>query len=137
MAFYDQQPSKFEAVGNGSILYRFNIRETEAPANAETSDEPEAKEAAEPRKQWECDEVTVWQPLTANKILEAVIASGWSASREQKLVNDYNAASLGLIGGSKTSDEAKLRIEAYREFLQSRANLKAQVDADCAEQGIK
>lgn len=133
MAFYDQQPSKFEAVGNGSILYRFNIRETEAPANAETSDETEAKEAAEPRKQWECDEVTVWQPLTANKILEAVIASGWSASREQKLVNDYNAASLGLI----TSDEAKLRIEAYREFLQSRADLKAQVDADCAEQGIK
>ena len=136
MAFYDQQPSKFEAVGNGSILYRFNIRETEAPAN-EASDEPEAKEAAEPRKQWECDEVTVWQPLTANKILEAVIASGWSASREQKLVNDYNAASLGLMGGSKTSDEAKLRIEAYREFLQSRANLKTQVDADCAEQGIK
>ncbi|MCF0187955.1 MAG: hypothetical protein HUK04_00455 [Bacteroidaceae bacterium] len=135
MAYYDQQPSKFEAVGNGSTLYRFNIEETEAPAAAEASDDTEA--AAEPRTQWECDEVTVWHPLTANKITEAVIATICPASHEQKLVNEYNAAILGLVGGGKTSDEAKVKIAAYKEFLEYRNTLKEQVDADCAEQGIK
>ena len=55
---------------------------------------------------------------------------------EQKLVNEYNAAQLGLYG-SKTSDEAKKHIAAYTEYLNTRATLKAQVDADCAELGIK
>ena len=27
MAFYDNKPSKLEAVGNGSYLYRWNIQE--------------------------------------------------------------------------------------------------------------
>ena len=35
MAYYDHQPSVFEAVGNGSTRYRFNIQEVEA-GNAQT-----------------------------------------------------------------------------------------------------
>lgn len=41
-----------------------------------------------------------------------------------------------MVGGSKTSDEAKAKIAAYKEFLEYRNNLKEQVDADCAELGI-
>ena len=78
----------------------------------------------------------VWGPLTSNKITEAVISSICPASHEQKLVNEYNAATLGLIGGAKTSDAAKERIAAYKEFLQLRSELKATVDADCAQMGI-
>lgn len=129
-AIYDNRPAVLEAVGNGSYLYRWDI--TESVPVTETDGQ---QTAAQP--QWECEEVTVWKPLTANKILEAAIASGWSASREQKLVNDYNAAMLGLTGGSKTSDEAKQRIEAYRSFLEKRNAIKAQVDADCTELGIR
>ena len=58
-------------------------------------------------------------------------------SHEQKLVNEFNAANLGMVGGSKTSDEAKERIAAYKEFLECRKTLKEQVDADCVELGIK
>lgn len=151
MAFYDEKPSKLEAVGNGSYLYRFNIEEQaveEQPTEVETpeteTEETEViTEDATPveqpttRTQWKCDEVTIYEPLTANKITEAVITSICPATHEQKLVNEYNAANLGMIGGSKTSEEAKKRIAAYKEFLEYRNTLKTQVDEDCAELGIR
>lgn len=131
MANYDAKPSILEAVGNGSFLYRFNIEEKTSEAYAEGENEPVST-----RTSWDCDEVIVWSPLTSNKITEAVISSICPASHEQKLVNEYNAANLGLVGGSKTSDEAKQRIAAYKEFLEYRAALKAKVDADCETLGI-
>ena len=131
MANYDNKPAVFEAVGNGSFLYRYNIVEV-APETPEGESEEQEQKA-----HWECDEVTVWAPVTANKITEAVLTANWSVDREQKLANEYNAANLGLYGGSKTSDEAKAKIAAYKTFLEERAALKAQVDADCAELGIE
>jgi hypothetical protein len=136
MAFYDSKPSVLEAVGNGSYRYRFNIEEVEVEANTTTSEQQDNAEAAEKRTQWQCDEVTVWAPITANKITEAVIASICPVSHEQKLVNEYNAATMGLVGSGKTSDEAKEKIARYKEFLEYRSTLKDQVDADCAELGI-
>lgn len=130
MAFYDSKPSVFEAVGNGSTRYRYNIKEVEV---AQTSGN---EQDSETRTQWQCDEVVVYAPLSANKFTQAAIASRWDSDHEQKLVNEYNAASLGLVGGSKTSDEAKEKIQAYKDFLTERAALKEQVDADCAEYGI-
>ena len=132
MANYDEKPSILEAVGNGSFLYRFNIEEKTSEAFAEGENEPVST-----RTSWDCDEVVVWSPLTSNKITEAVISTICPASHEQKLVNEYNAANLGLVGGSKTSDEAKKRIAAYKEFLEYRAALKEQVDADCETLGIR
>lgn len=129
MVFYDHKPSKIEAVGDGSYRYRWNIEEEVETLNAEGVTQP-----VETRVQWKCDEVIVPR-LNSNVIVEAVIAYGWSASREQKLVNDYNSAQLGLYG-AKTSEAAKAKIAAYTEFLNSRNALKAQVDADCAELGI-
>ena len=69
--------------------------------------------------------------------IEEQITAICPASHEQKLVNEFNAANLGMVGGSKTSDEAKERIAAYKEFLECRKTLKEQVDADCVELGIK
>lgn len=129
MVFYDHKPSKIEAVGDGSYRYRWNIEEEVETLNAEGATQP-----VETRVQWKCDEVIVPR-LDSNVIVEAVIAYGWSASREQKLVNDYNSAQLGLYG-AKSSEAAKAKIAAYTEFLNTRNELKAQVDADCAELGI-
>lgn len=130
-AIYDAKPPKLEAVGNGSHLYRFNIEDNTAEVYAEGAEVP-----TDSKTRWECDEVTVWEPLTANKIMEAVIASVCPVSHEQKLVNEYNAANLGMMGGSKTSDEAKAKIAAYKEFLEYRNQIKEQVDNDCGELGI-
>ena len=136
LAFYDNKPSVLEAVGNGSYKYRFDIIENIPEIVATLSDDSNVQEE-EQRTQWQCQEVTVWSPVTSNKITEAVITDYLGDSNyEQKLINEYNAAQLGLYG-SNTGEEAKKRIAAYTEYLNTRAALKAQVDADCAKLGIK
>lgn len=122
-AYYDNKPSKFEAVGNGSVLYRYNITEETAPVQTE---------GETPRTQWVCVEVAVWEQVTKNGVVSAVINDRWTANHEQKLVNEYNSVKLGLISG----DEAAAVEEAYKAFLSERRSLKAAVEADCDEAGI-
>ena len=125
MAIYsDNQPHKLEAVGNGSYLYHYNIEEVDRPAQ-------DGEDAA--GKQWQYEEVTVWAPITANKITQKVLTSRWDSDYEQKLVNEYNSAQMGLL----SEEEATRKTEAYRAFLTERAALKAQVDSDCAKLGIE
>ena len=134
LAFYDNKPSVLEAVGNGSFKYRFDITEKTPEAAATSSDDSSAQE--EQKTQWQCQEVTVWSPVTSNKITKAVITELYDNNYEQKLVNEYNAAQLGMYG-EKTGEEAQKRINAYTEYLNTREKLKAMVDADCAELGIE
>ena len=122
-AIYSQKPKVLEAVGNGSYLYRYNI----------TEEQTEATEQTEQQTQWSCEEVTVWAPLSANKITEKVLTEKWDNNYEQKLVNEYNAAIMGML----TEDIAQKRKDAYMAFLQERAELKTIVDNDCKEMGIK
>ena len=110
-AYYDKKPSIIEAVGNGSFLYRWSIKE----------------DVCDDRMQWQCQEVTAWMPLSANRITEAVIAELWSVDYEQKLLNEYNGAQLGLYD----EDEARKKMQAYKAFLAERKAIKEQIDADC------
>ena len=120
----NDKPQIWSAVGNGSYFYRFNIKEIEVPAQTE---------GEEPIKAWQYEEVTVWPPVTPNKITEAVITSKWDNNYEQKLVNDYNAAKLGVYGSTTSTEEKEA---AYTAYLNERKALKEQIDADCAELGI-
>lgn len=120
-ALYDHAPSILETVGNGSYRYRWGIREVLDEIDGESL------------TQWECDEVTVWPRLTSNKIVEAVISELWGLSYEQKLINEYNSAVLGLY-----SDElAEIKVAAYKSFLEQRAEIKQMVDDDCRKFGIR
>ena len=83
--------------------------------------------------QWVANEVELLAPLSANKIIESAITKTWSNSQEQKLVNEYNAAMLGISNG----EEAERAKEAYSAFLRERAELKAQVERDCEMLKIK
>ena len=134
-AYYDEKPSVISEVGNGSVLYRYGITEVKAEQGQTQTDTDE--EQTEAKKQFVCNEVVVWKPVTSNRITEAVITDRWDSNYEQKLINEFNAAQLGLLGGAKSSDEAKARIAAYTDYLTERAELKAQVDADCATLGIE
>lgn len=124
---YDNEPSVLEAVGNGSHRYHYDIK----AVKAESTEKPSGTES---KTQYECQEVIVWEPLTSNKITEAVIAEKWDGNQEQKLINEYNAIQLGI-----TTDKAEIAIKtaAYKEFLEERARLKAIVDADCKTLGIE
>ena len=130
-AFYDNQPKKLEAVGNGSFRYRYNIREEEKPVQA--SENSETAQEAQAQPQWVCEEVTVWAPLSANKITEKVLTERWDGNYEQKLVNEYHSAQMGLL----SEEEAAAPIAAYPPFLTVRTALKAQEDAYCVALGIK
>lgn len=121
-AIYDNQPEVLGALGNGAYRYRWNISEVEMEIGHD-----------EVAKKWQCEEVTVWPTLTANKITKAVISEIWPSDYEQKLVNEYNAAQLGVY------DEATAtkKVEQYRAFLVERNRIKAQVDKDCEVLGIR
>lgn len=125
-ATYDNEPSVLEAVGNGSHRYHYDIKAVKTESAEKSSGE-------ESRTHYECQEVIVWEPITSNKITEAVIADKWDGNQEQKLINEYNAIQLGI-----TTDKAETSIKtaAYKEFLVERARLKAIVDADCKTLGI-
>lgn len=126
-ATYDNEPSVLEAVGNGSHRYHYDIKAVKTESAEKSSSEGT-------RTQYECQEVIIWEPLTSNKITEAVIADKWDSNQEQKLINEYNAIQLGI-----TTDKAEISIKtaAYKEFLAERVRLKAIVDADCKTLGIE
>ena len=136
-AYYDEKPSVISEVGNGSILYRYGITEVETTQGQSQTDTDATEEQTATKKQFACQEVVVWSPITSNRITEAVITNRWDSNYEQKLINEFNAAQLGLLGGAKSSDEAKACIAAYTDYLTERAALKAQVDADCVTLGIE
>lgn len=125
---YDNEPSVLEAVGNGSHRYHYDIKAVKTESAEKSSGEESSK------TQYECQEVIVWEPLTSNKITEAVIAEKWDGNQEQKLINEYNAIQLGI-----TTDKAEIasKTAAYKEFLAERLRLKTIVDADCKMLGIE
>lgn len=129
MTFYDHKPSKTEPVGDGRYRYRWNIEEVAQYADDAMVGEVPIEERT---TQWRANEVIVPR-LNSNVITAAVIASVWDSSYEQKLVNDYNAAVIGVY----EDDAAQKKLTAYKDFLNARNELKAQIDADCAELGIK
>lgn len=122
-AFYDAKPSKFEAVGNGSYIYRWDIEEVKVESTEEQSDEV----------QYSCLEVVVWAPITSNKIMKEVMSEMYPNNREQKYINEYNSALMGLYD----NEESEKKIQTYKDFLKEREAIKSQVDSDCIELGVK
>jgi hypothetical protein len=119
-AFYDSKPPYLEAVGNGSYVYRFNIEEVVPELTDENAGEEKAS-------QWKCEEVTIWKPVTSDKVIEAVIRAKYTASAELALVNKFNAYQQGL------DVEAGI-VEEYTEYLSFVANVKRQVRKDLGEE---
>lgn len=125
---YDHQPSIIQPVGDGRFYYRWNIQEI----TEESHFSEEESGNSEPITSWTAQEIVV--PLLQNNIITATaIAETWDASYEQKLVNDYNAAMLGVFEEAEKQE----KINAYTQFLSERAILKAQINADCKSLGIK
>lgn len=107
---------------DGSRLYSYDIQETT------TTDEN-----GDTQTNYTFQQVRVYEPITANKILAKVIQDNFEQSYELKLVNEYNAAVNGLYDDDNTATAKK---EAYTNYLTTRAALKAQVDSDCKSLGI-
>jgi hypothetical protein len=133
MPIYDFKPSIFEANGDGSYTYRWNIKEIEMPSGIVSDDSESGAEGTDTK--WECNEVIVWATVTRAKITEAVLISLWRHGDEAKLQNDFNAAKEGVFGDVEGA-EAQKYINRYTEFLNKRKAIKEQILSDCAELGI-
>ena len=64
----------------------------------------------------------VWGPVTSEGVTKEVMNAMWYKDAEQKMLNDYNAAQLGILG-----DEY---VNLYKDFLTDRKAIKAQIDTD-------
>lgn len=116
------QPSTLTArEKDGSRLYAYDIVET-------TTTDEDGNEQTD----YTYEQVRVYEPITANKILAAVISAKYDQSYELKLVNEYNSA----VGGLYDDDTAETKKAAYTAYLTERARLKALVDSDCDTLGI-
>ncbi len=119
-AFYDNKPSVLEAVGNGSFLYRYNIEEVIPELTEENAGEEKVS-------QWKCEEVTVWAPVSSDKVIEAVIRAKYSASAELALVNKFNSYQQGL-------DVDASAVSEYTDYLTFVAGVKRQVRTDLGDE---
>ncbi|MFI3262908.1 MAG: hypothetical protein R3Y26_08370 [Rikenellaceae bacterium] len=112
---YDSKPTAIKAVGNGSYLYRWGIEEIAESAVTEQG----------AYTSWSCFEVVVWNTPTENSITEQVVNFIWGSGVEQKLLNDYQAAQLGILDASYSL--------LYTTFLTERKAIKQQIKEDFAE----
>lgn len=108
-AYYDHEPSVFEAVGNGNYLYRWDIQE----------------EGGEPTVQWSCKETTVKGKPEYGKCVEAVIRETYTADEEFAMINKYNSYKAGII-----TDESI--VEEYEGYLREVVSIKERVKRDLA-----
>jgi len=108
-ASYKDLPAKIQPVGNGTFLYRMNIVK-------QVSEEGEIS--------YTCDEFQI-NHLTREEMVRQVIADLYGNGVEQKLMNDYNAAELGLL-----DETDKI---PYLNYLANRKIIKEQIYADFDE----
>ena len=121
------KPSTFVFEHNGAVIYSFHIAEKQVEMPMEDGEETTTE------TQYDFETVRTYLPISSNKLLQAVITDAYPADYEQKLVNEYNSAVMGLYD----EETAARKIDAYKAFLQARAELKAMVEADCKEAGIR
>jgi len=120
-ANYDKKPLALEAKGNGSYFYRWDIE------GAITSFEDEN------RVSYNCQEITLWLPITRDSIKKKVIEYLWGGDHEKKMINEFNSVQLGVVVG----DEATEVTDKYKNFLKDRIAIKAMIDQDCDDFNIK
>ncbi|MCM1223964.1 MAG: reverse transcriptase domain-containing protein [Lachnospiraceae bacterium] len=102
---------------NGTTLYNHNQHFVET-----------TNEQGKKVKVNEYDSLLVTYPVNANTVLAALLNARYDSNTESKLLNDYNAAQLGI------EDESKK--QPYLDFLAERKSLRAMVDADCEANSI-
>lgn len=108
--------------GKGGFVYNFDIEEFPEEVNVEPAEEEEESHTATVTK-YRHSSLVMTAPKTQNHILETLLTVRVPANREQKLLNDYNAAKENILPESAKA--------AYLEFLAEKKRIKEMVEADC------
>jgi predicted secreted protein len=123
----NNKPEAIQKIGPHN--YRFNYDIFAVPVtDQQSSDETEQTTHI----QYEYQTVDVYDPISSNSITQAVIADKWPSDYEQKIINEYNGAQLGVYSESVSN----AKIAAYKEFLSERTRIKNIIDEECEKAGI-
>lgn len=120
--YYSQQPPEFER-GKQCAIIRLDINEEPTAATAD---------GTEGGPQWSAYEFRRYEPITQNIFIEEIFTRLYGNDYENKLINEYNAAKMGLY----PDGEMEQKITRYRAFLQERAERKAEIERICNDNGI-
>lgn len=113
---YSDEPTRL-TVGKTYVIFRWGIE-------VHTDEE---------RTEWTAYEIRIDAPVTTNKVIEEVFSAYFGNDHENKLINEYNSAKIGII---TDKEEKAAKIQAYTDFLTERAALKADIERVCADNGI-
>lgn len=106
---YTDEPARID-VAKAYIIYRWCIEREADGEDDET---------------WTAFEQRVDAPVDANKVVKTVFDAYYGNDHENKLINEFNSAQMGIISG----DDAERAKTAYANFLTERAALKADIEA--------
>ena len=104
---YSQEPTRL-LIGRTFIMFRWGIERV----------------AADGDESWTAYEIRIDAPVSADKVIKTVFDSYYGNDHENKLINEYNSAKMGVISG----EEADKAVKAYGDFLTERASLKAEIE---------
>lgn len=119
--YYSEKPLPFEREKFGAVL-RHDIE-------LHAADAADGEHPAAP--QWSAYEFRAAAPYSQNKFIELAMVSLFGNDYENKLINEYNAANLGMYG-----DDSAAKIERYKAFLSYRYTLKTEIERICGENGV-
>ena len=117
--FFNDQPAEF-------IRDRYH-----AEIRLGIQQEPPADESTE-TPQWSATVIPTCEPLSQNKFIEAAMSLMYGNDYEDKLINEYNAAALGIYD----AETSAAMVERYKTFLADRKAMKAEIERICIENGI-
>lgn len=83
--------------------------------------------------QWSATVIPAFEPLTQNKFIESAMSLIYGNDYEDKLINEYNAASLGIYD----AETSTAMVERYKAFLANRKIMKSEIERICIANNIE
>ena len=111
--YYDYRPDELCFVNRNLLAFRTDIEEHDTTT-----------EGGEIHKQYSAHEVRIFAPFSQNKLIEAAMTALYGNDYENKLINEYNAANIGLYD----AETAAAKVEAYNAFLSHRISIKRRIE---------
>lgn len=109
--------------GQGTFLYNHNIKEVSVIESKDGGTVVTTDTEKATGTMFQYDSVRVEYPKTADNIFSTLLTAKYSTKTENKLVNEYQSAVLGLL-----APDAKV---PYENFLKDRLSIRSMIDTDC------
>ena len=88
---------------------------------------------AEDTAQWSATVIPAFEPLSQNKFIESAMSLLYGNDYEDKLINEYNAANLGIYD----EETSRAMTERYKAFLANRKSMNQEIERICIENNIE